>query len=482
MMMCPTMWSFVLPLLALFLLSASVSALPHPRHEHQKPPVCIIGAGPAGLSAAGRLEAKGTKAVIFDKQKEVGGKCQAWYDDQGVFHPLGAAFFSNATYPETIKILNQTNVSIQPFALAGARDMFRYNYTSGIIEENPALAPQFLARVSAEIPRYIALWNQRFRPISVTNYKLGVPDEFTVSGAEWFRQNNFTALPILLVNPVALYGYGDINIVPALYILQYFTPDILTAFVGLHGVYYMDFHKMFVEYTKNQLCKTPIHTSSEVRCVDRSGDNPVVTYTEPKGKYVKWKKQECSSVIFAFPPNLENLERVGLDMTELEYNTFHNVTTHQYYSSAVEFALPFGVSYIANTTSPMVPPPNDGEPVAVLRLTENSNVSVAWSWGPYEFQTEEAARKLLVKSMSAINKDPRNATAPPQPFCDADVKAFKKWDYFPHFESDALREGAYEKLTRLQGRKKTYWASGLSGMEIVEWAVRGGHDVIDSYF
>lgn len=43
----------------------------------------------------------------------------------------------------------------------------------------------------------------------------GTPDEFTVSGSQWFRQNNFTALPILLVNPVALYGYGDINIVPA---------------------------------------------------------------------------------------------------------------------------------------------------------------------------------------------------------------------------------------------------------------------------
>lgn len=43
----------------------------------------------------------------------------------------------------------------------------------------------------------------------------GVPDEFTVAGAQWFRNNNFTALPILLVNPVALYGYGDINIVPA---------------------------------------------------------------------------------------------------------------------------------------------------------------------------------------------------------------------------------------------------------------------------
>lgn len=264
--------------------------------------------------------------------------------------------------------------------------------------------------------------------------------------------------------------------------MQYFTPDILTAFVGLHSVYYMDFHKMFIEYTKNQLCNTPIHTSSEVRCVDRSGHNPVVTYTEPNGTYVKWSKQECSSVIFAFPPSLENLERVGLDLTELEYNTFHNVTTHQYYSSAVEFALPFGVSYIANATSPTVPPPNEGEPVAVLRLNEQSNISVAWQWGPYEFLTEEAARALLVDSLAELNKDPRNATEPPEPFDDDNVKAYEKWDYFPHFESDALREGAYDKLNLLQGQKKTYWASGLSGMEIVEWAILGGYDVVDCYF
>lgn len=264
--------------------------------------------------------------------------------------------------------------------------------------------------------------------------------------------------------------------------MQYFTPDILTAFVGLHGVYYLDFHKMFVEYTKKKLCNTPIHTSTEIRCVDRSGDNPVVSYTEPDGNYVKWSKQECASVIFAFPPNLENLERAGLDMTELEHETFYNVTTHQYYSSAVEFELPFGVSYIANSSSDTEPPPNNGEPVAVLRLDEQSNVSVAWSWGPYEYQTEDAARALLVESLAELNKDPRNATEPPQPFCDDDVKAFRKWDYFPHFESDALREGAYDKLNDLQGQKKTYWASGLSGMEIVEWAVRGGYDVVDTYF
>jgi hypothetical protein len=144
--------------------------------------------------------------------------------------------------------------------------------------------------------------------------------------------------------------------------------------------------------------------------------------------------------------------------------------------------MPFSVSYIANSTNAAVPPPNLGEPVAVLRLSQQSNVSVAWSWGPYEYQTEKAGRDLLIKSMSALNKDPRNATKPAAPFGENNIKAFKKWDYFPHFGTDALRSGAYASLNKLQGCKKSYWASGLSGMEIVEWAIRGGHEVVDTYF
>jgi NADPH-dependent glutamate synthase beta subunit-like oxidoreductase len=42
-------------------------------------PVCIIGAGPAGLTAAQKLESKGRKVVMFEKQAAVGGKCQAVY-------------------------------------------------------------------------------------------------------------------------------------------------------------------------------------------------------------------------------------------------------------------------------------------------------------------------------------------------------------------------------------------------------------------
>lgn len=70
------------------LLSLTATALPQQRRTNGDHPVCIIGAGPAGLSAAGRLEDRGVKAVVFDRQAEVGGKCQAWYDDQYVLHSI----------------------------------------------------------------------------------------------------------------------------------------------------------------------------------------------------------------------------------------------------------------------------------------------------------------------------------------------------------------------------------------------------------
>lgn len=47
-------------------------------------PVCIVGAGPAGLAAASRLESLGQTTVIFEKQARVGGKSQAIYDQECV--------------------------------------------------------------------------------------------------------------------------------------------------------------------------------------------------------------------------------------------------------------------------------------------------------------------------------------------------------------------------------------------------------------
>jgi cation diffusion facilitator CzcD-associated flavoprotein CzcO len=43
-------------------------------------PVCIIGAGASGLSAAHALEALGRRTVIFEAKETVGGNAQNYYE------------------------------------------------------------------------------------------------------------------------------------------------------------------------------------------------------------------------------------------------------------------------------------------------------------------------------------------------------------------------------------------------------------------
>lgn len=50
-----------------------------PSHAHNNP-VCIVGAGPSGLTIAHELEARSYSTVVFEKQPVVGGKCQAYYE------------------------------------------------------------------------------------------------------------------------------------------------------------------------------------------------------------------------------------------------------------------------------------------------------------------------------------------------------------------------------------------------------------------
>ncbi|MBE7182045.1 MAG: FAD-dependent oxidoreductase [Terriglobus roseus] len=67
---------FWIPALVHLLLAGEAAAWPWHR---PKAPVCVVGAGPAGLTAAYTLQQKGYETVVFDKQSAVGGKCQSYY-------------------------------------------------------------------------------------------------------------------------------------------------------------------------------------------------------------------------------------------------------------------------------------------------------------------------------------------------------------------------------------------------------------------
>ena len=189
--------------------------------------------------------------------------------------------------------------------------------------------------------------------------------------------------------------------------------------------------------------------------------------------------QACSALVLAFPPTLSALRTAGLQLTADEAAVFGAVATTAYFSGAVALAgVPAHALWSGASASPALPPPAAGEPVAFVRLFDDSPVATTWSWAAAGANvTVGAARDLLVQTLGRLNKDPAAAGAASQGVADADVRAFRGADYFPHFAPAQLTGGWYAKFDALQGRQRTYFASGLNGFETVEFAVRAGIDV-----
>ncbi|KAI0007584.1 hypothetical protein F4779DRAFT_591384 [Xylariaceae sp. FL0662B] len=445
-------------------------------------PVCIVGAGPAGLTTAAELELKGKRTVIFEKQDAVGGKCQAVYQDDG-FSPLGALIFTPPTYRESIKMIVNTGMSSVPFV---SGDKYQYNATNGAIWEKPTPPPGFNVLFMQEIGRYINWWNKNFYFYNAAaSYRHGIPHEFTVTTAAWLAKNQYKVLQVLFIQAMVAYGYGDYRQVPIIYMLQYLTPDVTMALLKVQQgteVHIADFHKVLSRYADKSI-SGPIHLSASITEIDRSGDHPIIKYHHSRENEDQTKTQSCSAVVMAFPPTLSALEAAGLHLTEDERAVFAPVGINSFYSGAVRMKTPHAMTFGVASSHPMLPPDPAGEPVVAVKLHEDLEVAITSSWGPYRGNmTKAEAYSRLKGTLSKLNKDPRNETSVAVPITDDDVLAFQENDYFPHFDEDELAMGYYEKFERLQGQRKTYYASGFNMFELVEYAIRAGQDVVRMYF
>ncbi|KAI0087473.1 hypothetical protein BDY19DRAFT_907334 [Irpex rosettiformis] len=430
-------------------------------------PVCIVGAGPGGLTIAHELESKGYSTIVFDKQPEVGGKCQEYYDgpDQSIYHPLGALLFTNETYVNTLPLVQAANLPITP-GISMPNGWQYWLYGPGAAASNVTKMPNVTAAqtalIAAEYTKYTTEWTVEFAPLYTSlRYTHGVPQDLTVPMSQWLSSHGYVALPTIMEAGMVPYGYGDITQTPA-----YFTPDVLGAFLGVSPGYIVDFHKVFVHYSES--VKGTVHVNASVTKIDRSGSCPVVTYGSNA-------TQTCADVILAFPPTLENLQAIDMPLSSAEAAVFTNVGITAYWSSATSTKIAYPYFYQQSPPQPL------GAPVGFLRVFNDSPVATTYSWGPIGSNMSiDDVTQLLVTTLTDVQTgagitDPTVSTS--------DVKSIRKWDYFPHFNTSVLGNGdVYAQYNALQGQQHTYYSSGLNGFETVEFAIRAAKDLVDSFF
>jgi len=84
--------------------------------------ICVLGAGPAGMSAAYYLAKKGYKDVtIIERESRVGGKCHSFEDENGAFVDMGAVEVT-ANYKNVIAILKELKMDKDLIGLLGVEE------------------------------------------------------------------------------------------------------------------------------------------------------------------------------------------------------------------------------------------------------------------------------------------------------------------------------------------------------------------------
>lgn len=471
---------------------ALVSGLPQsaqvppvqPAAESSATKICIVGAGPSGLGAATRLIANGYRNItIFEKEAEPGGKAKNWIDPatNAVF-PIGAVMLLLGTYPTTMEYAAKHGLSYQNLS----RGTLLFNNENGFVVDHTRIQPPL--GIEAAAVQYSNI-RKKYASFLTSGFPRGIPDELTVSFYDFLATEGLLALEQAFFIPTSGSGYGSIKRMPAVLGLNLIDDHVVDWGLGKFPLWQPDFHELF---TKVAAGFPDIRYSANITRTSRraSGDaksKPInIWYTQPGDD--KEKSQECDRLIIAFPQRLDLLGAFDLDDHEREL--FGMVKTVQYFTSVVRMPLGFAdFTYLhalksSNESNLTIMEPDADGPSIIFQPKHRAapDLVITYTWKQDSEATQSQINAETVRVVSLLNRDLNQPNSPASPITESDIRFSQEWDYFPHVDGQAMRDGFFAKLAAHQGARNTYFTSGLRNFESIEHCLRSAHDLIDTYF
>jgi hypothetical protein len=447
--------------------------------------VCILGAGPSGMSAAAFLKDLGLTSVIVETDDVYGGNCNTEY-----FNPpapglpdwidIGTAAFENSTFLTlvngdtfwTIDTVFQANrfsggnvVSIGAGG-GSATPNYAADWLRGITIPIPPPTPESIAEFQAAFGRLFALveqypWFQSAERPSPIPAELLVP--FSQIVAEY---DLYPLLPLFIaaVDGVTNYDtllatYGLIDVKPSL--LYFFTNPNEAGFIINGGCIKM--YDGMAEYIGNQNILLGARVKNVLRPNSQSNSPVKLQVIDNSGSIVN---AICQNLIVAFPENLDTIRFLDPDTIEtaayqdfsfrywaaLELNTTGPITEDQTY-----------LLYNWNATAPW---PFIQNAPSVQDMYRNLPYGPSGSYITSEYYlTPAQARAVWEQQVANI---------PKEYVTEAKIINLRPHaSYGPHAPADVLaREvNPYEIQRQIQGHRKTWWSSTTPGDNdsMVQW-------------
>ena len=455
--------------------------------------ICIIGGGPAGLSAGMYLEQKGyTNYTILERLDRVGGKCWSPYYN-GRRYEMGAIMGVPSYYAveDVEKFCGITH--------DGPKLNRNYKNARGEVIEpfepkkNILKIPRLL-KMKKQIKKLGELLETKYKGYDLNGHRgvaEGRYDGFAVTPGrervqgvnenlkdlalpfkEFCAKNGVELVQDVWIGPYTSFGYGYFDEIPAGYVLKYLDFQTTMNFVKVNLWTWKEGTQYIWEQLNAHL-KNPARLKSAISAVERRDGKVYVT--------VNGQEEEYDKIIVTAPlfiPNKRTDGQIGMvdyfDAREDEKELFSKIDYERYDVLAVE-TKPEDHPEISYYVFDNMVPERLGHMMVYYRRWRDTKDQVITTYALRKHQKMaevpyETCRQMVLDDLKIMHNPASNVV--------------NEWSvyYFPHVFSEDYAAGWYDKVEAMQGKYDTYYAGEIMSFGDMDETAEYSRELVERFF
>jgi hypothetical protein len=404
--------------------------------------IAVIGAGPAGLSTARFIKQAGHKAVLFEAEDRLGGKSFSVVRGDAM-NEMGTCY-TTRSHKLVKKWMRQHGITLSRLGEARYDGLKVVDYVR--TGDGPPMVLQALKfiRAAGRLRRDI-----RDRPDDPD-----VRAEAAMTTAEWVKRLNLPKIDLASHRIQTTQGYGFTDEATIGQTVQWCDLNYLLSGV-LNDMHMPD--QGWSEFWNRFAQDLDVRLSSPVTHLDRSGPKPVIT--------TAGKSEEFDAVVSTVP--MQNFVKFCAATRD-----------EMFICNGIEWQ---------NYTTTLLTSPDWFEGHMIIGYSEASMDSTrkgAILGGRREGESEELGGRLYVTGQFSTGltapelREILLADAEKHGFTIESVIQQKVWQYFPQYKVEAVRDGLFGALKRVQGHQRTWFGGASFSHELVCSVVEQAQDMV----
>ncbi|SDZ15708.1 FAD-dependent oxidoreductase [Tindallia californiensis] len=413
-----------------------------------KDKIAIVGGGLAGLTIAYELKKKGYQNItLFEKEGRLGGKLYS-YHYKGRSYELGATF-GLATQKNLCRLMDELNVRPDGPNLARVYYNEKKEKTLQIPREKLTSFIAEMDRLPLVLEKYPSLKEAGFG-----NSEKALMKPFDA----WCRQEGFHLLPSIYRNHFTGYGLGEIEKVPALYVLKALDYDSVRSFLEVPELFTWKKGISEIAYRLGEKVEDIRLGQPVVRLIKEKNDSQkqVLKIETP------YETAFYDKVIWTAPPHiLKDIFEEDIQKEAMEKLRYHDYSVHGILGENLPQGCGIEISFVTQAVG--------GVPLIWINRWDPSEILTVFSYQGRKQKKQEHLYGLLHHFRAWGGRNLR-------------LHRTAHWKQGPYLEEGILKQGFYHSVEKRQGENGLYLAGELFSGVSMDKVIGYGNALVERYF